>query len=81
MIWNVSPTAAGFPSSPTNALAKSRACVNVQSDVPSPCTTVGTPRRIPDDPSGYARYTLDVRMVWIMLSGQDVLTAIPYTEA
>lgn len=42
---------------------------------------VGTPRRIPDDPSGYARYTLDVRMAWIMLSDQDIYSAIPYTEA
>lgn len=40
----------------------------------------GTPRRIGDDPSGYARYTLDVRMAWIMLSGQDVYATIPYTE-
>lgn len=36
------------------------------------------PRRITDDPSGYARYTLDVRMAWIMLSG-EVQTTVPYS--
>ena len=41
-----SPIAAGWPSRPTNAAAKSSVWVSVHWVVPSPCTTTGLPARI-----------------------------------
>ena len=39
VIWNASPIAWGFPSSPVKATAKSLLSVIVQREVPSPCGT------------------------------------------
>ena len=46
VIVNASPIAAGLPSSPANATAKSSACVIVHRLVPSPWITTGLPARM-----------------------------------